>query len=54
MGGRLRAITTALLPAKLREAYALPFDAEQESRMEDYAATVRALRRPSEGRASPS
>lgn len=43
-GGRLRAVTAALLPAPVREAYGLAWDAEREARFAAWAAGVRALR----------
>jgi uncharacterized protein (DUF2236 family) len=44
--GLVRALTTALLPEALREAYGLTWSAADAGRLEQLAAQVKALRRP--------
>lgn len=44
--GRVRAITTALLTPRLREAFGLPWDADRAERFERFVASVRALAAP--------
>ena len=43
-GGRVRAISTALLPPPIREAYGLTWDAERQQRFEEFAGSIRQLR----------
>jgi len=45
--GRVADLTAALLPAKLREGFELPWDVERARRVEAMAMSVRALRRRS-------
>jgi uncharacterized protein (DUF2236 family) len=43
-GSRMRLITAGLLPARLRDAFGLSWDAESAARLEALTASVRALR----------
>ncbi len=42
--GRARALAAALLPEPVREGFGLPWDAAREARLEDWLASVRAMR----------